>query len=283
MRGVSLSHVELTRHRAAVCCTLSRAAVICLLLCAVVVKQSCIQIPNFILAGPVLVMSLWGALAYAAANPHVFVTGGLLTKQQLQGWFGGGGGSSSSKRGGSSSSCGCCRLPAVVVGRAECCSSSGDSGRSLDEADAGAFKSAVVQGLSTPQQSLHLRQQPGARQHDCERAAAADGLLDSQTGTNGSSSQRRQHGGCSCGSNAGYYRPEQAVFVIHWLVLTLVCLAVVHIQVATRFLSSCAPLYWFAAMLMLHKGGLLRWLLWWYCLAYMGVGAVMFINFYPWV
>jgi hypothetical protein len=87
---------------------------------------------------------------------------------------------------------------------------------------------------------------------------------------------------CSCSCGRAYYSPGVAVFVVHWLLLTLVCLAVAHIQVATRLLSSCAPLYWFAALLMLHKGGVLRWLLWWYCFAFMGVGAVFFTNFFPW-
>ena len=54
------------------------------------------------------------------------------------------------------------------------------------------------------------------------------------------------------------------------------------IQVSTRLLSACAPLYWFAALLMLHKGPVLRWLLW--CTAApMWIGVVFFVNFYPWV
>lgn len=87
---------------------------------------------------------------------------------------------------------------------------------------------------------------------------------------------------CTCASAQGYYSTETAVFVIHWLLLTLVCLAVMHIQVATRFLSSCAPLYWFAALLIRHRSGWLGWLLWLYCFTFMGLGAVYFTNFYPW-
>jgi hypothetical protein len=87
---------------------------------------------------------------------------------------------------------------------------------------------------------------------------------------------------CGCGLGKCYYSPGVAVFVIHWGVLMAVCVAIMHIQVATRFLSSCVPLYWFAALLMLHKGFVLRWLLWWYCFAFMGIGAVFFPNFFPW-
>jgi phosphatidylinositol glycan class V len=121
------------------------------------------------------------------------------------------------------------------------------------------------------QQGAHVQGLPGGTSSDRAEADSSSSGKDSG-----------KPAGCTCASNTGYYRPELAVFVVHWLVLALVALAVMHVQVATRFLSSCAPLYWFAALLMLHQGGVLRWLLWWYCFAYMGVGAVMFINFYPW-
>jgi phosphatidylinositol glycan class V len=147
----------------------------------------------------------------------------------------------------------------------------------------------------SPQQQQRLAQEQADPQSGNQQQQLLPGLQRlqqdpsggtfSDRGTADSSSSGADSGkpaGCSCASNFGYYRPELAVFVVHWLVLTLVALAVMHVQVATRFLSSCAPLYWFAALLMLHQGAVLRWLLWWYCFAYMGVGAVMFINFYPW-
>lgn len=128
------------------------------------------------------------------------------------------------------------------------------------------------------QQQGHHHQQQQIRQDEAVALATVEADV------NGSGSPRatalQQYDGYPI--NKGYYSPGTAVFIIHWLFLTLVCLAVVHIQVATRFLSSCVPLYWFAALLMTHQGGLLRWLLWWYCFAFMGVGAVFFTNFYPW-
>jgi hypothetical protein len=123
-------------------------------------------------------------------------------------------------------------------------------------------------------------------------------------------------GGAGGGAGAGVRGPAVAVFVVHWAALCLVAALVMHVQVATRFLSaSCPPLYWFAAELLLRPsgggpggagsgraggggagdpgggrrgaGGTKRagpaapWL-WGYCLGYMAAGAVMFPNFYPW-
>eukprot|EP00878_Enallax_costatus_P033564 GHUV01037079.1.p1 GENE.GHUV01037079.1~~GHUV01037079.1.p1 ORF type:complete len:252 (-),score=73.68 GHUV01037079.1:109-864(-) len=120
---------------------------------------------------------------------------------------------------------------------------------------------------------------PGCQQQQTAARAATD----SNTGNCSSSVKAaRVLQPCTCAEAQGYYSPDTAVFVIHWLFLTLVCLAVMHIQVATRFLSSCVPLYWFAALLIRHRSGWLSWLLWLYCFAFMGLGAVYFTNFYPW-
>lgn len=188
------------------------------------------------------------------------------------------------------SSC-CSRLLGVIVGREAYCACGSGSGSDSGGAatGAGAVKAPTIPGVAF--QSLRVRQQEVADQQKRAAtpplppvaAAAAGGkqLASSRNGWQQDNAAAPAHR-CTCASNVALYRPELAVFVVHWLVLTLVCLAVVHIQVATRFLSSCAPLYWFAALLMLHKGPLMRFLLWWYCFAFMGVGAVMFTNFLPW-
>ncbi|KAF5799435.1 putative GPI mannosyltransferase 2 [Helianthus annuus] len=55
---------------------------------------------------------------------------------------------------------------------------------------------------------------------------------------------------------------------------------VMHVQVATRFLSSSPPIYWFASyVLTSHKGW--GYLIWGYSAAYILIGTLLFSNFYP--
>ena len=66
-----------------------------------------------------------------------------------------------------------------------------------------------------------------------------------------------------------------------WGALALPAALVMHVQVATRFLSACPALYWYAA----HVGGSrprLGRLLWAYFLLYATAGTVLHFNFYPW-
>jgi phosphatidylinositol glycan class V len=69
------------------------------------------------------------------------------------------------------------------------------------------------------------------------------------------------------------------VFVFHWAFLAAVAALVMHVQVSTRFLSTCPALHWYMAHVWVRKRQ--RWL-WAYCFGYMLVGAVLFPNFYPW-
>ena len=74
-----------------------------------------------------------------------------------------------------------------------------------------------------------------------------------------------------------------APFVYHLALMTFVSIFVMHVNVATRFLSSSPLLFWGAAQWVIN-GGAWRWrLLLAWCASYLAVGALMFPNFYPWV
>lgn len=233
------------------------------------------------------------------AVPHCVITGGLLSPEQLARISSNSSGSGSSRntqegRGrqdgssntsskdlghsdGAVGSHGCLLWPPAVVGY-----TLGDMQKCT------AAEATMPAGVAaTVANGVQQGRIPGVAYQPLRRRqlAAADKFKEKQShessnGNGGSSPKHKQS--CTCGLGTGYYSPRVAVFVIHWLFLTLVCLAVMHIQVATRFLSSCVPLYWFAALLISQKGGLLRWLLWVYCFAFMGLGGVYFPNFYPW-
>eukprot|EP00250_Pteridium_aquilinum_P015990 c22875_g1_i1 orf=90-1604(+) len=49
------------------------------------------------------------------------------------------------------------------------------------------------------------------------------------------------------GTRGGYFSPLSIPFLVEMAFMALVACLIMHVQVATRFLSVCAPIYWFAA------------------------------------
>lgn len=76
------------------------------------------------------------------------------------------------------------------------------------------------------------------------------------------------------------YPLAAAVYIAHWAFLAAFALLFVHVQVATRLLSICPPLYWFTAQLC-RKPRYAR-LIWTYFLVYGVLGCILFPQFYPW-
>lgn len=83
------------------------------------------------------------------------------------------------------------------------------------------------------------------------------------------------------GSTALQRSDAAAPLVYHWALMTAVALLVMHVNVATRFLSACPPFYWQAAE-WAAAGGWRARLLWLWCFAYIALGCLLFPNFYPW-
>ncbi|MEW5318506.1 MAG: hypothetical protein WDW38_009722 [Sanguina aurantia] len=96
-------------------------------------------------------------------------------------------------------------------------------------------------------------------------------------------------------ATSGIFTDGVAVHIYPWAFQTAVALLVMHVQVATRFLSCCPPLHWFTSHLLLTRklgsktttseqlfGQRLPMILWFYCACYTLVGSTLFSNFYPW-
>jgi GPI mannosyltransferase 2 len=74
--------------------------------------------------------------------------------------------------------------------------------------------------------------------------------------------------------------------------MTATAILIMHVNVGTRFLSTCPPLYWYVATLMYPHyyycnkvGGRGKWVrrgVWAWCLSFTAVGCVLWPNFYPW-
>lgn len=83
-------------------------------------------------------------------------------------------------------------------------------------------------------------------------------------------------------SDLGVY--GQVVLCLHWAVMVAVTCAIMNVQVSTRFLSTCAPLYLMVAHLTQKKGRERQayWILGFFA-TYAGLGCILFPNHYPWV
>eukprot|EP00898_Chlorokybus_atmophyticus_P007668 jgi/Chlat1/7902/Chrsp66S07323 len=85
---------------------------------------------------------------------------------------------------------------------------------------------------------------------------------------------------------AGYYADDVQCQVYHLAFLLAVCLTVLHVQVSTRFLSACAPIYWFLAQQVFCKTRS-RWLLpvqraiAVYAFTFIIAGTILHVNFLP--
>lgn len=87
----------------------------------------------------------------------------------------------------------------------------------------------------------------------------------------------------SSSGKAGYLTVIVLPFVLHLGFMSATTFFVMHVQVATRFLSASPSLYWFASYLTVYFKNGKRWgyLIWGYCAAYILLGSLLFSNFYP--
>ncbi|KAG7951137.1 hypothetical protein I3843_13G151600 [Carya illinoinensis] len=78
----------------------------------------------------------------------------------------------------------------------------------------------------------------------------------------------------------GYLTVSCLPFILQLAFMAATAFFVMHVQVATGFLSASPPLYWFASKLMVQRK---RWayLIWAYSAAYILLGSLLFSNFYP--
>jgi phosphatidylinositol glycan class V len=92
-------------------------------------------------------------------------------------------------------------------------------------------------------------------------------------------------------TNSFYQCDRAFAFVCYWTFLTLTCLFTMHIQVSTRFMASCPPIYWFLTQLIQRperktiqtvEASIVIRLLGLYFVLYFLIGPVLFGNFYPW-
>ncbi|CAK9313595.1 unnamed protein product [Citrullus colocynthis] len=82
---------------------------------------------------------------------------------------------------------------------------------------------------------------------------------------------------------SGYFSALVLPFILHMGFMAATAFFIMHVQVATRFLSASPPLYWFASYITVSPHRFKRWgyIIWAYSVAYILLGSLLFSNFYP--
>mmetsp|Transcript_18064 Transcript_18064/g.22236 ORF Transcript_18064/g.22236 Transcript_18064/m.22236 type:complete len:341 (-) Transcript_18064:3136-4158(-) len=76
-------------------------------------------------------------------------------------------------------------------------------------------------------------------------------------------------------------------YVLHFFGLVMFCMLIMHVQVLTRFVSACPPVYWYPALLQSQnqhektEGRRHNWIVK-YFMIYTVLGSAMFSCYYPW-
>ena len=85
--------------------------------------------------------------------------------------------------------------------------------------------------------------------------------------------------------SAGFVKYNSiVVYYYHYALMVSVAIMFMNIQVSTRFLSACAPLYWYLADLVLDKRSELQLnLILSWSLGFIIIGTTLFTNFIVWV
>ncbi|CAM6035844.1 unnamed protein product [Sphagnum compactum] len=91
------------------------------------------------------------------------------------------------------------------------------------------------------------------------------------------------HGFVNPDGLGSFFSPAAVCFLVQLAVMTSVACLIMHVQVATRFLSVSPPIYWYAAHIMDPSvgGRPMGRLIWAVFFSYLGLGSLLFINFYP--
>ncbi|KAK7317903.1 hypothetical protein RJT34_02513 [Clitoria ternatea] len=177
------------------------------------------ELPNFLLASPILSLALCSIVHYAKSRPRTFFSLGFLTAMDEK-------------------SCGVVFL--------------------ADDISRTKVADNVEKSSVRVEERLNLRR----------RKNVIEGELDTANVT---------------AVRAGYLSASVLPFVLHLGFMACTAFFVMHVQVATRFLSASPPLYWFASYIMTCPAKYFRWgyLIWAYFIAYILLGSLLFSNFYP--